>query len=205
MKVFRSGFRAPAVLVLFASLSLAAPVARAQNVALGKSAFQSSTWASINGAEKAVDGDTQGSYWSANSVTHTGYEFNAWWYVDLGSTFAVNDITLWNRTDCCSERLRDFYVSVLAAGTSDVGLSTAPTVWTQLFSGPAGVTTTFNAGGAMGQYVKVQYNQRADYLQLAEVEVTAVNQVVPEPASLALFASGLLAVGGVAARRSKKS
>ena len=57
----------------------------------------------------------------------------------------------------------------------------------------------FNVGGALGQYVKVQYNQLADYLQLAEVEVTSNTSVVPEPTSLLLLTTGLLAVAGTVA------
>ena len=123
---------------------------------------------------------------------------------DLGATFDIDSIALWNRTDCCDNRLANFFVSVLAAGTSNVSDPNAATVWTQLFSGTAGVHEAFMPGGVQGQYVKVQYNHHANYLQLAEVEVTpVVVSTTPEPAGLALVASGLLAFGGVSLLRRK--
>ena len=79
------------------------------NVAHNKPVTQSST--KYGGVpERAVDGNTNGS-WINNSVTHTYYENNAWWEVDLGGTFDINSIELWNRTDqCCRSRLSDYYI-----------------------------------------------------------------------------------------------
>jgi hypothetical protein len=37
---------------------------------------------------------------------------DAWWEVDLGEVYDIDHITLWNRTDCCTDRLREFYVFV---------------------------------------------------------------------------------------------
>src|ERR1035438_1456983 len=59
----------------------------------------------------AVDGSTDGSFYDG-SVTATNLDTNAWWQVDLGASAAVNSIVIWNRTDCCSSRLNDYWVFV---------------------------------------------------------------------------------------------
>ncbi len=79
------------------------------NVAQNKPVTQSSIkYGGI--PERAVDGNTNG-LWDNGSVTHTYYDKNAWWEVDLGGIYNINTIELWNRTNsCCRERLSDFYV-----------------------------------------------------------------------------------------------
>lgn len=80
------------------------------NVALGKTAVQSST-ASGGLASKAVDGITNGDF-NAGSVTHTGLDPYAWWQVDLGQSVAIKNVEIWNRTDGASERLGDYWVFI---------------------------------------------------------------------------------------------
>jgi large repetitive protein len=84
----------------------------ALNVALGKPATQSSQFndpAKNPVAGKAVDGNTNGFYANA-SVAVTGNQATPWWQVNLESIYNISSIVLWNRTDCCGERLADFYV-----------------------------------------------------------------------------------------------
>ncbi|WP_405856193.1 alpha-L-fucosidase [Streptomyces sp. NBC_00090] len=84
----------------------------APNLALNKPATQSSTLNNVAFAGLAVDGNLNGTY-SGGSVTHTSdspLDTNPWWQVDLGSSQQVSTVKLWNRTDCCSSRLHDFYV-----------------------------------------------------------------------------------------------
>lgn len=45
---------------------------------------------------------------SNRSVTHTNIEAKAWWQVDLGAIHEIGQVILYNRTDCCSERLANF-------------------------------------------------------------------------------------------------
>ena len=81
------------------------------NLAYGKPAMQSSTYA--NGvASIAVDGDLDGSRgpWTNPSIQHTEKEQSPWWKVDLAEKANIKEIEIYNRTDCCSGRLRDFYV-----------------------------------------------------------------------------------------------
>ena len=70
------------------------------NLALGKPATQSSTgWDSL--ASRAVDGNTDGD-WYNGSVSHTDYNYQAWWQVDLGSASQVSKVDVYLMTICCS-------------------------------------------------------------------------------------------------------
>jgi hypothetical protein len=142
------------------------------DLALGKSATQSSDPFGAP-AGRAVDGSTSGK-WEDNSLTHTGLDAHAWWEVDLGSVQSIRSISVWNRTDCCGNRLSNFHVLV----------SDAPFVSTDLAAtlGQAGVSSYFTAGaagavtevnvGRTGRYVRVQLSG-TNYLSLAEVQVWA--------------------------------
>ena len=61
-------------------------------------------------AEKAIDGITNGHYWSG-SVTHTRTS-NSWWAGDLGSQQSISQIKIYNRTDCCKNRLNQFRIII---------------------------------------------------------------------------------------------
>jgi F5/8 type C domain len=90
-----------------------APMSTPVNLALGRPTQQSSTLFGA-GSARAVDGNRDGSY-PSGSVTHTD-EGQSWWQVDLESVQPVGEVVLWNRTDCCAERLHDFDVHVSADG-----------------------------------------------------------------------------------------
>lgn len=91
-----------------------------ENIALNKKATQSSNQHSGNRgwASKAIDGNTNGNYGhtSAGSVTHTKTEKGAWWQIDLRGVYDIATIKLYNRTDCCAERLTDFSIWVTPSG-----------------------------------------------------------------------------------------
>jgi hypothetical protein len=40
------------------------------------------------------------------------YEQGAWWQVDLGSQKKISQIIIYNRTDCCVDRLSNYQVSI---------------------------------------------------------------------------------------------
>ena len=144
------------------------------NVAAGKSASQSSTLAgyTTTGAEKAVDGNTNGGFFNG-SVTHTNPEANAWWQVDLGTTPTINSVVVWNRTDCCSDRLNDYWV--FASNTPFVASDTPATLqgrantFASHQTAAPSPSTTINVGTA-GRYVRVQLSG-VNPLSLAEVQV----------------------------------
>lgn len=69
---------------------------------LGK-AKQVTTFRSAT-AEKAIDGNASGDFFSG-SVTSTEPGSFVWWELDLGSDQLVTRIVIHNRTDCCAERI----------------------------------------------------------------------------------------------------
>ncbi|HTH49156.1 MAG TPA: DUF1549 domain-containing protein [Candidatus Limnocylindria bacterium] len=70
---------------------------RGENIALRGTARQSST-SYLGDAARAIDGNTEGNRDTSDSVTHTETENDAWWEVDLGGEFPVDEVAVWNRT-----------------------------------------------------------------------------------------------------------
>lgn len=143
-----------------------AAVITGENLALGKTATQSSAYPWGGAAGLAVDGNTSG-LWGHGSVTHTNLELSPWWQVDLGSVALVGKVELYNRVDCCAGRLSNFQVLLSADGTS----------W-QAWDHPgvAGTQVSFTVNRS-ARYVKVQLDATgvADrILSLAEVKVLGV-------------------------------
>jgi hypothetical protein len=91
--------------------------AKDENVARKGTATQSSV-AFEGAAARAIDGNTNGNYFEANSVTHSAANDNdLWWEVDLGSAQAIDKIAVWNRTDGgapISARLKGASLKVLS-------------------------------------------------------------------------------------------
>lgn len=140
------------------------------NLAVNKPATQSSTdWGAP--AQRGVDGNTDGVFGNG-SVTHTATQSQPWWQVDLQSVSSIQNINVWNRTDCCGEALSNFYVFV-----SDNPFTANDVASTQ---GQAGVSTYFVTGQAgapstvtvnrTGRYVRVQLGI-TERLSVAEVQV----------------------------------
>jgi hypothetical protein len=130
------------------------------NVAQGKTTTQSSTYplpAAQVQASNATDGNTDGN-WNNNSVSHTNSELNAWLTVDLGASYDISSINLYNRTDCCASRLTNFYMYVsdnAFTSTNPVSTQGQAGVTTYSFAGTAGSPTT-QVVGRTGRYVRVQ-------------------------------------------------
>jgi lysophospholipase L1-like esterase len=141
------------------------------DLAQGKIATQSSdAWGAP--ASRVVDGDSNG-IWNNNSVSHSDIQDNTWWQVDLGATSQLGQVNVWNRIDCCPERLDDFWIFT-SATPFDTSLTPAqqaaqPGVWSAHQTGRAPVVTTVRPN-VPGRYVMVQLAGR-NYLSLAEVEV----------------------------------
>ncbi|MCS1411370.1 MAG: hypothetical protein M2R45_04570 [Verrucomicrobia subdivision 3 bacterium] len=86
------------------------------NIATSGEASQSST-AYQGDARLAIDGNRDGNY-SAKSTTHTATTENPWWELDLGDSVAVDELSIWSRTDggpAISGRLAGFHLKLLSS------------------------------------------------------------------------------------------
>ena len=148
-------------------------VSNGANLAQGQAATQSSNFDGTGLAGKAVDGSTDGVY-ANGSVTHTNFDLEAWWQVDLGSVQEIGAIQLYPRTDCCTDRTSNLYVFVsdTAFSSTAVAATLAQSgVGSFLVAGTLGSPTTVDVNRT-GRYVRVQL-RRANNLSLAEVRVLA--------------------------------
>jgi len=136
--------------------------------ARGKPAYQSST--GYGGPpSRAVDGNTNGHY-GHRSCTHTRKDHQPWWQVNLGGRRAVAHVDVWNRQDCCSNRLRHYHVYVGHGGHAN-GHGTH---WKHCGRiGHAHRHTRVGCGYKTGDKVRIWIRGRREYLTLCEVKVTA--------------------------------
>jgi hypothetical protein len=145
------------------------------DLAKGKPATQSSIlvpgWPNAQ-PQNAADGNTNGDL-SAGSVTSTNLDANPWWQVDLGNSAAIGSISIWNRTDCCADRLNDYWVFVSDTpfGPTDTPatLQSRAGTWSSHQTSHPNPSTAISVN-AQGRYVRVQISG-TNYLSLAEVQV----------------------------------
>jgi hyaluronoglucosaminidase len=137
------------------------------NLSEGRAATQISDWAAAYGAQKSVDGDLY------NFSTTSGAEAQPWWQVDLGQVADLESINVYNRVDCCAQRVQDYYVLVsprpfegsLAEALAD------PDVTSIHQPEQAGRPTSVEVD-ASGRYVRVWLSSTAPTeLNMAEVQV----------------------------------
>ncbi|GIG62469.1 hypothetical protein Lfu02_68410 [Longispora fulva] len=140
----------------------------ARNLAPGGLATQSSTYPN-HPATLANDEVTTG---DSSILAHTNSEPQPWWALDLRSKEPLTNVVVWNRTDCCTGRLANFYLLASDTPITSTDLTTA--------RNQAGVSSYYVAG-APSPSVTVAVNRSArylrvqlvgtDYLNIAEVQV----------------------------------
>ena len=79
------------------------------NIAPSGKATQSSNYGNSL-ASKAIDGNHNGSFGTCSCTTE---QLGAWWELDLGKPIDIDSIAVWNRTDCCPERLDNITIEIL--------------------------------------------------------------------------------------------
>jgi len=141
--------------LLIAAVATAAPV----NLALRRPSAQSSTLQGNTGysSAKGVDGAKYDS-----SLFQTEMEDNAWWEVDLGAEYAIDNVTLYNRVGCCRERIAGAQV-LLSSDAVDYLL--IATLGRESFR-----NRRVDVGGLTARFVRIQLPGR-QILHLQEVEV----------------------------------
>ncbi|WP_345682741.1 DUF1553 domain-containing protein [Novipirellula caenicola] len=97
-----------------------------RNIAVAGKARHSSNYKSGD-ASLAIDGNTDGHYYNAQSVTHTNPGNDPWWELDLGAANKVEKIVIWNRTDSAqyAKRLTRYQVKLLSSDRNEL-LSFSP-------------------------------------------------------------------------------
>lgn len=134
------------------------------NVAQCKPATQSSTRDGMV-ADKALDGK--------ESLSMTECENSPWWTVDLKSDYNIKEVAVYNRRDCCFERLNGTLVELLdgsggviaSAQHNPETMGMIQDVWVAHFD-PA------NSAAARSVRVSVRHEEdTCDFLDLAEVQV----------------------------------
>ncbi|XP_035693285.1 uncharacterized protein LOC118427555 [Branchiostoma floridae] len=135
------------------------------NVALGKTAFQTSYHSGTSGSV-AVDGNTATDYFSG-SCTHTEGEANPAWWVDLEQSYAVDRVVIFNRQDCCAERLNPFNIHI---GDSPQ-LTTNPRCGGDIQIDVSQPAISVSCEDMKGRYVGVRLPGASRVLTLCEVQI----------------------------------
>jgi len=140
-------------------------------LAVGKPTKQSST-ASGGYSKRAVDGNTEGNF-AKDSCTATMKEDNPWWFVNLGKIAMVKKVAVYNRADCCGDKIRNFEVRVGDTEPSAATLSKNQKCGTLHWA-----DAPVRGGGQQGvqcdipgQYVSVSLPGKDRQLTLCEVKV----------------------------------
>ncbi|WP_066218257.1 galactose-binding domain-containing protein [Formosa haliotis] len=128
-------------------------------------ATQSTDYESHGSASNAIDGNTN-STWGGRSLSHTSgnatLDPEPWWQVDLSANYQIETIKIYNRTDCCSDRLNNFTVEVID--------SNGAVAFSQFYETAPSNAFTITTGDAIGGIVKIS-KTTSDALALAEVEI----------------------------------
>ena len=138
VKVFREGSN---VAINLAEVQVFADVdGQSVNVALasaGALPSQSSTYADSSDfqASIAIDGVTTHSHLSPHPhgyISHTKFSTNPWWQVTLDHLYPVTSVVVWNRQDCCTERLTGANIQLLATDGSVIAENTLGNTYNQI-------------------------------------------------------------------------
>ncbi|XP_062835942.1 fucolectin [Anolis carolinensis] len=138
------------------------------DLAKGRPARQSSDYGADLVAGKAVDGNCQGNLLKYRSCSHTKYDLDAWWYVDLGEPCSIASVVVKNRGDCCSSRIQKAEIRV--GGSLDGNGKSNPLCGVIQDTSPGSISV-IQCNVPPGRYVSIHIPGRKEYLTLCEVEV----------------------------------
>lgn len=134
------------------------------NLAMGSLASFSVAPAAGGEAWRALDNSTRRAF-ADGSVAMTGSTAAApWWQVDLGSNATIHAVSLYNRTDCCAHRLKQFHVQTSTDGVR----------WQNQFLQKPAIAAVANfvlPSPVVTRYVRLQFFDLSEPVNLAEVQV----------------------------------
>ncbi|CAH1252244.1 Hypp9240 [Branchiostoma lanceolatum] len=146
------------------------------NIAQGKTAYQTSNYAGYTLPSRSVDGNTNGR-WNALSCSCTSAETTPMWWVDLGQTYRVNRVVIYNRWDCCRERLNPFNIHI--GDSNQVTLNPKCGGDHQIALNQPSISVS--CPGMTGRYVGVRLpGSTRRYLTLCEVQVFSNAVALPK-------------------------
>ncbi|XP_067657966.1 fucolectin-like [Haliotis asinina] len=146
------------------------------NVALGKPVYNSTNYPLYSQPSQAVDGNTDNN-WAQGSCFGTVDDDQPWWMVDLLSTYTIGNITIYNRGDCCWERLHDVTVEVFSVNPVRCPTAT-PTVCKELLGQLPLVTHITCDQEVIGRFVQIRKEavDKNDNMMFCEIEITGISQ-----------------------------
>ncbi|TSY83965.1 Fucolectin-4 [Bagarius yarrelli] len=145
------------------------------NLALRGTATQSSITGSNYHAKCAIDGNKASNILSF-SCTHTQFETDPWWRVELLAVYNISSVVITNRGDCCSDRINGAEIRI-GYNLENNGNNNPRCV--TITSIPAGATRNFTCH-MIGRHVNIFFPGVNRVATLCEVEVYGV------PVNLAL-------------------
>ncbi|XP_039618152.1 fucolectin-1-like [Polypterus senegalus] len=128
-------------------------------------AEQSSFYSNLGDVSHAIDGRRNGNFGDGR-CTHTVLETSPWWRVNLRATYAISSVVVYNRQDCCDDRLNGAEIRV--GDSPDVSEHVKCGTIEETYPGSV---HTICCHGRRGQYVSVVLPNQLQYLTLCEVEV----------------------------------
>ena len=133
-----------------------------KNIALGRDTYQKSTCYG-GSSSRAVDGSTDNLWWSG-SVTHTCWGSGNYWGVHLPANSLISNVTIYNRGDCCQDRIDEVTVMILDEDGSLVD--------SRIINGNE-LTYEFDFDdGIIGSEIKLKHHDNSnEVISLAEVQV----------------------------------
>lgn len=146
----------------------------------------------LKASESATD---IGHYWQSEASR------SAWWYVDLGQSYDISALSFTNMVGNAGRRTNGAELQ-LWSSVPDFVNGTA--LFTTILDGSA--VQSFVVPNAVARYASIMAPSRRDsYLNFASLEVDGIAvTTTPEPASMALVATGLLGMLGVTRRKRAK-
>lgn len=142
-----------------------------QNIALGKSATQSSTsyrWNDWKSAWKAVDNSLNNNY----SIAQTKNRYQSYWDLDLWSQYEINQLKLWNRTWSHAWKTKNYHVMVRSSPFTSTDLQTMlndSQTWSMHTSGQAWRPTRYDLEWEW-RYVRIQ-QEWSNHFTINELEI----------------------------------